>query len=242
MHIGIFDSGLGGINVLNELIKKYPNNHYTFLGDTKNLPYGTKNIDELNKLACSNIDFLLTKNVDLIIIACGTVSSNCYDYLLSKYNIPIYDIISPTLEYINSTNYNNIGVIATNRTIDSRVFEKSSKVKFSLATPSFVKIIEDGIITDKEKGEIEIVLSPLKDYIDALVLGCTHYPLLSDIISNYLSVPLIDMGKCLVNNLDIKEDSNLKIDLYFTSLNNNVINNLKATLKHNYSVEEVDLS
>ena len=68
MHIGIFDSGLGGINVLNELIKKYPNNHYTFLGDTKNLPYGTKNIDELNKLSCSNVDFLLTKNVDLIII------------------------------------------------------------------------------------------------------------------------------------------------------------------------------
>lgn len=242
MRIGIFDSGLGGINVLNELINKYPNNEYIFLGDTKNLPYGTKSIEELEKLASNNIDFLLTKNVDIIIIACGTVSSNCYDYLKGKYNIPIYDIITPTLDYINNSNFNRVGVIATNGTINSKAFEKSSKVTKTLATPSFVPIIEDGIITNKEEEEVKKVLEPLKDNIDSLILGCTHYPLLSNIISNYLRVPLIDMGKCLVEKLDIKEESSLKIELYFTSLNNNVINNLKTTLKRNYIVEKVDLS
>ena len=242
MRIGIFDSGLGGINVLNELINKYPNNEYIFLGDTKNLPYGTKNIEELEKLASNNINFLLTKNVDIIIIACGTVSSNCYDYLKGKYNIPIYDIISPTLDYINNSNFNRVGVIATNGTINSKAFEKSSKVTKTLATPSFVPIIEDGIITNKEEEEVKKVLEPLKDNIDSLVLGCTHYPLLSNIISNYLNIPLIDMGKCLLNRLDIKEETNLKIELYFTKINNNILNNLKATLKHKYIVEKVDLS
>ena len=242
MRIGIFDSGLGGINVLKELLNKYPKNEYIFLGDTKNLPYGSKSVSELEQLASSNIDFLLTKNVDLIIIACGTVSSNCYDYLKAKYNVPIYDIISPTLDYINNSNFNNIGVIATTSTINSKIFEKSSKVSKTLATPSFVPIIEDGIITENEEKEVSTVLEPLKDNIDSLVLGCTHYPLLSNLLSSYLNVPLIDMGKCLINKLNLSNDGEFKIDLYFTNINNQLLNNLKTSLNFDYNVEKIDLS
>ena len=121
MRIGIFDSGLGGINVLACLLKKYPNNEYIFFGDTKNIPYGDKSKDELMKLASNIIDFLLTKNVDIIIIACGTVSSTCYNELKNKYSVPLYDIISPTIEYLKHSNLNNIGVIGTNGTIKSNI-------------------------------------------------------------------------------------------------------------------------
>ena len=241
MRIGIFDSGLGGINVLNELINKYPNNEYIFLGDTKNLPYGTKSVDELKVLSSNIIDFLLTKNVDIIIIACGTVSSNCYEYLKDKYNIPLYDIISPTLNYIENTNYNNIGVIATDRTIDSHIFEQSSRVTFSLRTPSFVPIVEDGIITEKEEKEIYKVLTPLKGNIDSLILGCTHYPIMGPIIKSYLNVPLIDMGKCLLEKLELTNNSSFKLDLYFSKISDKLIENVNNNLNCEYTIHEANL-
>ncbi len=241
MRIGIFDSGLGGINVLNELINKYPNNEYIFLGDTKNLPYGTKSVDELKVLSSNIIDFLLTKNVDIIIIACGTVSSNCYEYLKDKYNIPLYDIISPTLNYIENTNYNNIGVIATDRTIDSHIFEQSSRVTFPLRTPSFVPIVEDGIISEKEKKEIYKVLTPLKGNIDSLVLGCTHYPIMGPIIKSYLNVPLIDMGKCLLEKLELTNNSSFKLDLYFSKISDKLIENVNNNLNCEYTIHKANL-
>ena len=102
MRVGIFDSGIGGLTVLKTFIDKYPNNEYIYYGDTFNLPYGNKTKKELLKLSDKDVSFLINKNIDIIIIACGTVSSNCLDYLKDKYNIPIYDIISPTLEYLNN--------------------------------------------------------------------------------------------------------------------------------------------
>ena len=127
MRIGVFDSGLGGINVLSCLIKKYPNNEYIYFGDTKNLPYGDKTKEELMVLASNAIDFLISKNVELIIIACGTISSNGYDELKKRYNIPLYDIISPTINYLKESDLNNIGVIGTKRTIESRIFDIENK-------------------------------------------------------------------------------------------------------------------
>ena len=239
MRIGIFDSGVGGINVLKEIVKKYPNNHYIFYGDTKNLPYGSKTIDELKLLASNIIDFLMSKDVDMIIIACGTISSNCYDYLCNKYDIPIYDIVSPTIRYINNSNYNDIGVIATERTIESKIFEKNNKVKLVKATKNFVKIIEDGIITSKEKDEIENELDYFKDKVDSLVLGCTHYPFISNIISNYLSVPLIDMGECISNELNLSNESNKQIDLYFSEISNNLKSNISKIIDNDFTIQKL---
>ena len=195
MRIGIFDSGLGGINVLSCLLEKYPNNEYIFYGDTKNIPYGDKSKDELMKLASNIIDFLLTKNVDIIIIACGTVSSTCYKELKKKYSIPLYDIISPTIEYLKQSNLNNIGVIGTKRTIESNIFDLKEKRMLLKSTPSFVPIIENNLI-DEKKDEI---ISELKVFstCNAIVLGCTHYPLLKDIIEKEIHVPTIDMGTFL---------------------------------------------
>ncbi len=105
MRIGVFDSGVGGLTVLNTLVRKYPNNEYIYYGDTKNMPYGTKSLKELEEFSDKIIKFLLSKNVDIIVIACGTVSSNLYAQLKEKYDIPIFDIITPTINYLNSKDY-----------------------------------------------------------------------------------------------------------------------------------------
>lgn len=239
MRIGIFDSGLGGVNVLKELVKKYPNNEYIFYGDTLNLPYGSKTIEELQTFASNIIDFLISKNVDLIIIACGTISSNCYQYLRDKYSIPIYDIVSPTIRYIEGSPYNSIGVIATERTIESKIFEHNAKVTLTKATKDFVRIIEDGIIDDKEIKEIENELSIFKDRVDTLVLGCTHYPFISNIITNYLNIPLIDMGVCLTNELTIQNNGTKKIDLYFSDISDNLKNNINLIINDDFTINRL---
>jgi len=239
MRIGIFDSGLGGVNVLKELVKKYPNNEYIFYGDTLNLPYGSKTIEELQTFASNIIDFLISKNVDLIIIACGTISSNCYQYLRNKYSIPIYDIVSPTIRYIEASPYNSIGVIATERTIESKIFERNAKVTLTKATKDFVRIIEDGIIDDKEIKEIENELSIFKDRVDTLVLGCTHYPFISNIITNYLNIPLIDMGVCLTNELTIQNNGTKKIDLYFSDISDNLKNNINLITNDDFTINRL---
>ena len=240
MRIGVFDSGIGGINVLKELVKKYPNNEYIFYGDTLNLPYGSKTIDELKTFASNIINYLISREVDIIIIACGTISSNCYDYLRNKYNnIPIYDIVSPTIRYIKESPYNSIGVIATERTIESKIFEQSDKVKQVKATKNFVKIIEDGIIEDNEIVEIKRELSSFKNNIDSLVLGCTHYPFISDIIKEYLNIPLIDMGVCLTNELNLSNDGNKKINLYFSDVNETLIHNIKLIISDEITINKL---
>ena len=125
MKIGIFDSGIGGLTVLAELIKKYPNNKYYYFGDNINAPYGTKSKEELLKLSNKIINFLNKKDVDLIIVACGTISSNVFDKLPK--DIKIYDVISPTIDYINNSNYETIGLIGTKMTIKSKTFEKRTR-------------------------------------------------------------------------------------------------------------------
>ncbi len=235
MRIGIFDSGIGGINVLKELVRKYPNNEYLFYGDTLNLPYGSKTINELKTYACNIIDYLIKRDVDLIIIACGTISSNCYRYLKKKYDIPIFDIVSPTIKYINNSNYEKVGVIATTRTINSKIFE-IEKVSLIKATPSFVPIIEDSLI-EESRDEIRSELSIFKDKVDALVLGCTHYPSLSKTIKEYLNVPLIDMGKCLTEVLELSLEGETVIDLYFSEISDKLISNVSNILECEYNLQ-----
>ena len=230
MKVGIFDSGIGGLTVLKNLYKHYPNNEYIYYGDTKNLPYGNKTKEELNELSSNDIEFLLSKNVDIIFIACGTVSSNCINYLKNKYNIPIYDIITPTINYLNNNNYNNIGVIATNATINSHVFKNNlNKYVYEIRTPDFVPIIENN--NNKELPKvIDNYLKEYKDKIDILVLGCTHYPLIKDNLNKYLDnqIPLLDMSELLLDKL--KDNNTSNINIYYSKLNNTIINNTKNIL------------
>ena len=238
MRIGLFDSGIGGLTVLKSLIDRYPNNDYIYLGDTKNVPYGSKTKEELFLLAKNNVNFLLSKNVDAIIIACGTVSANCYQELKKIYRIPIYDIISPTISYINNSDYKNIGLIATEATVNSHIFKnKINKNVFEIATPKLVPLIENN-----ELDNIEIVLNDyLKNYlnkIDVLILGCTHYPKIINDIKRIINnkTMIINMAE----NIKLKENNGHSIkEIYYTKLNDKIIANTNNILNTKCQIKEV---
>ena len=229
MRIGVFDSGIGGLTVLKTLIKKYPNNEYIYYGDTKNLPYGNKSLEKLKELSSNIIEFLLKKEVDMIVIACGTISSNLSDYLRAKYNIKIIDIISPTINYLKNSNYNNIGVIATQATVNSKIFSRNiNKNIKEVACPMFVPIIENNKKEELNKY-FEEYLADLKN-CDLIVLGCTHYPLIKEELSQYLNIQVLDMSECIN---DITNEGKGKVELYFSILDDNIIKNVKNILNAN---------
>lgn len=240
MRVGIFDSGIGGLTVLKNLYHHYPNNEYIYYGDTLNLPYGNKTQEELNKLSHKDVEFLLSKDVDLIIIACGTVSSNCYTYLKNNFNIPIYDIISPTINYINNSEFKNIGIIATNATINSHIFKNNlNKEVYEINTPDFVPIIENNNY-DYIFDTIDNYLKDYKNKIDLLVLGCTHYPIIKSYLNEYLNnkVTLLDMSEPLLNI--IKDNNKSSIDIYFSKLTKENIDNAKKILNiDNLNITEI---
>jgi len=227
MKVGVFDSGIGGLTVLRKLVEKYSFNDYVYYGDTINVPYGEKDIDTLYNLSSKIVDFLLKENVDLIVIACGTISSNCYTKLKANYNIEIIDIISPTIEYIKDKKYKDIGVIATTRTIDSHVFRNSLDIPvYEEACSEFADLIEsnryDLIDTEKHLNKIKS---------DTIILGCTHYPLIKDKINKNC----IDMA----DNILLKENEGSgSITLYFSKINDKLLDNVNRIMKKELKVYE----
>lgn len=234
MRIGLFDSGIGGLTVLKELIKTHPHNHYIYFGDTKNMPYGNKSKDELFVLADKSIQFLMDKKVDIIVIACGTISSNIDDDFKNKYEVPLIDIISPTIDYVNKFNYDNVGLIATSMTIKSGAFTKGIKDLKVMECPDFVPLIENQQI-DTEICDLKIkeYLEPLKnEQIKHLILGCTHYPILENKIRSFFdnNIKLINMGSVLSETLKTNEEHENKLELYFSKITDQLISNVKMII------------
>ena len=226
MRVGLFDSGIGGLTVLRTLMKKYPNNDYIYYGDTLNVPYGNKTIEELNELSKKDVEYLINKNVDIIIVACGTVSSNCLDYLKETFDIPIYGVVMPTIEYINNSDYKNIGVLATNATINSHIFKNNiNKNVYEIPAPILVDLIEKN-----ETSYIEEVLheylDKYKDKIDALILGCTHYPLIKDYLKHVIDVDVIEMG----DYIEVEEGSSKSLDINFSRTDKVIDSNIDIIL------------
>lgn len=229
MRVGLFDSGIGGLTVLKELRRKYPQNDYIYYGDTLNVPYGNKTKEELLNLARNNINFLLNKKVDIIIIACGTVSSNCLTELKKEFSIPIVSIIDPTIDYLNNSKYNNIGIIATHATINSHIFKnKTNKKVYEIETPKLVPIIESNDYSNLDTVLHEY-LDLYKDKIEVLVLGCTHYPLITEYIEKVLNknIKIINMAELL----KISNEGNSSIDIHFSKMDSILEENIKRILK-----------
>lgn len=201
--IGVFDSGVGGMTVLKEIMKKLPTERFIYLGDTKRFPYGSKTKESIIELTKGGIEFLINKGVKLIVIACGTATSQALDTVKDLYPIPIIGVINPTVEYINTTNKKNIGVIATAGTIRSKGWEKAILEKItdakvqSVACPLLAPMVEEGW------NENKIATLAIKEYlkpfnkIEALILGCTHYPLLTKVIKKQVGkkVEIINIGE-----------------------------------------------
>ncbi len=206
--IGVFDSGLGGLTALRELIKLLPNEDFIYFGDTGRVPYGSRSRDTILNYARQDIAFLKSMNVKMIIAACGTVCSNIDDEFINSVDLPFISVIEPTATIATNVSKNkHIGVIATKATIASNSFGKEIKRQCeaakvdSLACPLFVPMVEDGIF-DKDneiaQAVVRLYLERFKESdIDTLILGCTHYPLLKGAIAKYLgdTVELIDSGR-----------------------------------------------
>lgn len=215
--IGMFDSGVGGLSVYKEIKKKLPNQKIIYVGDTKRFPYGSKAKETIIKASIECINFLISKNVSQIVIACGTATSQALDTVKNIYKIPIEGIISPTVRYIEKNNYKRVGVIATRGTIKSNAWEENikkvnSKVEvFNKACPLLAPMAEEGW-TNNEIARLT-VKEYLKDFenLDALVLGCTHFPLFEDIIKEYMpNTDIINTGKIIANEMAESNASDAK--------------------------------
>lgn len=190
--IGIFDSGVGGLTVVKEVFKKLPNERIVYLGDTARVPYGTKSPESVKRFSIENARFLKQFNVKLIIVACNTASSISLPLLRKHFKIPIIGVIKPgARKAAGLTRNNRIGVIGTPTTIKSSSYKKEIKQisrrinVISQACPLFVPLVEEGWLNGKITSDItKKYLLPLTvKEIDTLVLGCTHYPLLKNVIS-----------------------------------------------------------
>ncbi len=212
--IGIFDSGLGGLTALKELRKLHPSCDIVYFGDTGRVPYGTRSKDILLRYADEDIRFLLSKGADRILAACGTVSSVALPSLEANYAIPVSGVVKPAAaEAVSKTKNNIIGVIGTGATISSGAFSREIKALnananiIEVACPLFVPLVENGFIG----RDCEITALAVKEYLtrikaagaDTLILGCTHFPIISDIISDYLGseISLINSGSAAARDI-----------------------------------------
>lgn len=217
--IGIFDSGVGGLTVFKQIRKELPNENIVYLGDTKNFPYGNKTKKEIIKFAIENTEILIKKGVKLIVIACGTATSQAIDILQEKFYIPIIGIIEPTIQYVKEQNIKEIGVIATEGTIRSGAWEKKLKEHIedikviNKACPMLATIAEQGKAESKEgRKAIKEYMEPFKENnINKIILGCTHYPIYEKIIREEFEydIELIDTGIAVSKYLEkfMKEKS-----------------------------------
>jgi len=205
--IGVFDSGLGGLTVVKKLAELLPNENIIYLGDTGRVPYGPRSKDTIIKYAQQDAAFLAEFDIKAMVIACNTVCSVAFKTLENEYDMPVYEVVgAPSEAAAEQTRNGKIGVIGTAATIRSRAYEQALKsldsglTIYSEPCPLFVPLVEEGWIGAVDEAALcvaERYLEPLLESdIDTLILGCTHYPLLRDIISKIMGpeVKLIDSG------------------------------------------------
>lgn len=204
--IGIFDSGLGGLTAYKELHALLPAGDFVYFGDTGRVPYGSRSREILTRYARQDIRFLLRQGADVILAACGTVSSVVLDDIKSEFSIPLFGVVDASVNAaLAATKNEKIGVIGTGATISSGAFAKKIAAAnphaavTSIACPLFVPLVENGYIgrgCEVTKRVAADYLAPLRDEgIDTLILGCTHFPIIADIISDLLpGVTLVNSG------------------------------------------------
>ncbi len=201
--IGVFDSGFGGLTVVREIKKLLPNEKIYYFGDTARLPYGSKSKENIEKYSEEIADFLETKDIKALVIACNTATAMALEKLKGKYDFPVIGVIGAgSRKALEVTRENRVGIIGTTGTVKSMVYNRELKKLnkgievHSVACPLFVPLVEEGMIEDPITDlVIEKYLGFFKGKVDSLILGCTHYPLLENSIKRYLK----DFGIDVVN-------------------------------------------
>ena len=201
--VGVFDSGIGGLTVLQKIIETLPRENTVYLGDTARSPYGTKSVETVLRFSFENADFLIDKGVKLVVVACNTSTAVALESLRENVSVPVVGVIEPGVRAaLEKTRNKKVGVIGTEATIQSGAYTKSLKAfdpnieVYSRTCPLFVPLVEEGWVDNAVvKMTVESYLSSLKQSgIDTLILGCTHYPLLKRAIRKFMGrqVQLVD--------------------------------------------------
>ena len=223
--IGIFDSGVGGLTVARAILDQLPNESTLYIGDTARGPYGPRPLAEVREFALETMDFLVSQGVKAIVIACNTASAAMLRDARERYSIPVIEVIQPAVRRaVTATRTGNVGVIGTRATVDSKAyvdaFAAAPQLNItSIACPLFVEFVERGETSGTEITKIarEYLAPVMAAKVDTLVLGCTHYPLLTGVISYVMGegVTLVssaeetakDLYRTLVENGLLREQS-----------------------------------
>ncbi len=208
--IGVFDSGIGGLTVLREIINAVPGESTIYFGDNSRAPYGTKSRSTVIRYSLQNMKFLESKDVKMIVVACNTASAYAYEELKARAQVPVVEVVTPGAdEACKATKNGKIGIIATKGTISTGVYKAAVEKRaeelgmknieiFQQACPLFVSLAEEGWWdTEITRLTAEEYLKPLKEAgVDTLVMACTHYPLLSKVIGEVMGedVVLVNTG------------------------------------------------
>lgn len=224
LPIGIFDSGVGGLTVYRALHERLPNEHFVYLGDTARVPYGTKSLATVERYAIENSRFLETQGIKLLVVACNTASALAIPAIKRAVGVNVIGVIEPGAKKATEKSQRRIGVIATEATVGSQAYSNAIKSfapeaeVVETACPLFVPLAEEGWAdTDEARSIAAKYLQTIKqNQVDALVLGCTHYPILRETIQRTVgeSVILIDSGEAtaevvesLLNEKNLANDS-----------------------------------
>lgn len=259
--IGVFDSGVGGLTVVKQIIKAMPYEHTIYFGDTARVPYGSKSRETVTKFSSQIIRFLKTKDVKAVVIACNTVSSNCYEALTEEFpDLPIIEVVTPGVETCLATTKNNkVGLIGTEGTVSSGAYEKRLKAAnkdiqvFKKACPLFVPLAEEGW-TDNDVAfrTAEIYLNELVEKgIDSIILGCTHYPILKSCIGTVVgeNVKIVDpakatalKAKAYLTDHNMLSSSTAENHVFYVSDNNAKFNIICERVLHKeFHAQQIDI-
>ncbi len=224
MRVGIFDSGVGGLTVLGAIRKLFPQVDIVYLGDTARVPYGNRSPETVIRYSLECADFLLGRDIDVLVVACNTASSYSLDALSEFSDVPVVGVVEPGVKEALRHTEGRVGVIGTRATVKSgsyqRLLRSFGAQVFAKSCPLFVPLVEEGLL----EGEItervaRMYLEELKGKIDTLILGCTHYPLLKPVIRKVLDgIHIVDSSEAVAKELlDLVEDEGSgATELFFT--------------------------
>ncbi len=223
--IGIFDSGVGGLTVASAIKQILPGESLVYFGDTAHLPYGDKSAEAIRYYSGKITEFLLDHNAKAVLVACNSASASAFDTLKTEFQdrAPMIDVINPVVDYLATRNFRKVGVIGTKRTISSGTYDSKIRERIpgtqlvAMATPLLVPMIEEGFIFDDISNAI--IRTYLSDDslkgIEALILGCTHYPIIRNQISKFFNfnIEVVDSARIVSMILrDTLEKNNLLND------------------------------
>ena len=224
--IGIFDSGVGGLTVAHAIKQILPGESLVYFGDTAHLPYGDKSAESIRYYSRKITEFLLNHNSKVVLVACNSASASAFDSLRQEFQdrTILIDVIDPVVDYLSTRNFRKIGVIGTKRTINSGTYDQKLHEKspgttvISMATPLLVPMIEEGFIFDDISNAIirTYLSNETLAGIEALILGCTHYPIIRNQISKFFNfnVEVVDSARIVSLILrDTLEKKNLLNDV-----------------------------